>query len=199
MRARTIHATAWHIALSVLVFALAWGCGSESDPSEESPSLPRPSAPTVAPPTLDGPAGLIPAFPALPNFRFPVAMLQPPGEPGRWVLLEQEGRVRAFPNRADAGAADTLLDLSARIIGPKHDWESGLLGIAFHPAFPRTPDVFLFYVAHSAASPVGARSVLSRFRMDADGGRIDATSERVLLEIEAGPLLVQRRIPRVWA
>lgn len=176
------HANQGWAVLGCALFLLA--CGDEAVAPAAPEARGRPSAPVAPPPPPEGPAGLIPAFPELPDLRFPVAMVLDPDDASRWIVLEQEGRVRAFPNRGDARALETLLDLSPRVLGPKHDWESGLLGIAFHPDFARTRAVFLFYVTPSKAQSEGGRSVLARFRVDDDGRRIDPASERVLLEIE---------------
>jgi glucose/arabinose dehydrogenase len=86
----------------------------------------------------------------------PVSLQQAPGDGTRWFVVEQAGTIRAFAN--DDGATGTLefLDISARVIS---GGESGLLGLAFHPDFPNTPEVL-------------------------DGGQtLDAASEQVILTV----------------
>lgn len=55
-------------------------------------------------------------------------------------------------------------------------WERGLVGLALHPDFPRTPHLFVLYIS---ANPF-LRHVLSRFTVEGD--TTVAGSERVLLE-----------------
>jgi glucose/arabinose dehydrogenase len=69
--------------------------------------------------------------------------------------------------------AEPALDLTGRL---DDFWERGLLGLAFHPDFPRTPHLFVLYVARQPYT----HHVLSRFTMLGD--RADPASELVLLE-----------------
>jgi glucose/arabinose dehydrogenase len=128
------------------------------------------------------------AFPEL-NFDQPVAMLQAPGEPDRWYLLEQTGRVRSFANRRDADEAPVVLDLSRRLAGPEIYAELGLLGIAFHPGWSSNRHLYLFYTSGvpvevpEAGRVQGLYSRLSRFTLES-GGAIDPRSEQSLLVLE---------------
>jgi glucose/arabinose dehydrogenase len=90
---------------------------------------------------------------------------------GRLFILEQEGRVRVVADGALASAP--FLDIRDRV---RSGGERGLLGLAFHPAFPDDGRVFVSYTGKDGGS------VLSVFQV-ADG-RADEASEEVLLEVE---------------
>jgi len=113
-------------------------------------------------------------FPSL-TFSSPVAMLQAPGNSTRWFVVEQAGRVLDFDNPAGTGL-HTFVDITGRVAS---GGEMGLLGMAFHPAFPATPKVYLSYTNTSA----GLVSRISEFTSDAGGLTLDPDSERVLLVV----------------
>src|SRR5262245_13900267 len=114
-------------------------------------------------------------FPAL-MFTHPVALLQAPADGTRWFVVEQGGRVRVFANTPAVAVFDTFVDISARVTA---GGEMGLLGMAFHPAFPANPRVYLNY---TNASVAGRFSRVSEFRLGLDGN-LDPASERLLLSI----------------
>ena len=63
-----------------------------------------------------------------------------------FVLEKNTGRVRRVTNGVDQGV---VLDLAVNFFN-----ERGLLGIALHPDFPSTPEVFLFFTCRTATSPI---------------------------------------------
>ena len=147
------------IAAAVLLLA-AWSAGSRDAPAPQ------------APPVL----GVERVFPNL-GFTAPVAMLQAPGDSSRWFVVEQAGHVRVFANNARVPASGDFVDISGRVAS---GGEMGLLGMAFHPAFPANPRVYLSYTNTTA----GRVSRISEFT-SADGGlTLDASSERMLLVID---------------
>ena len=90
----------------------------------------------------------------------PVALLQAPGDPSRWFVIEQQGIVRVFPNMANVTNNDVsvFIDISARVVS---GGERGLLGMAFHPNFGNGNfDVFLSYTRNNG----GPESAITRFR-----------------------------------
>ncbi len=89
---------------------------------------------------------------------------------GRILIADQNGPLRVW--KKGALLATPALDLSARI---DVWWERGLIGVTLHPDFPRTPHVFLLYVAKAPY----AHHVLSRFTLTGD--TIDPASENILL------------------
>lgn len=101
-------------------------------------------------------------FTALPAFTNPTAMRQAPGDSTRWFVAEKSGVIRVFANNASSSSASTFLDIRAIVASAG---EGGLLGFAFHPGFPATPEV---YVSYTGGSPF--RSFVSRF-FSTDGGQ----------------------------
>ncbi len=133
------------------------------------------------PPVVDLPAppvtlGVQPAFPNLVPFQRPVAMLQAPNDGSRWFVVEQGGIVRVFNNDPSVATSSVFVDITARVnsVG-----EMGLLGMAFHPAFPLNPRVYLSYTSLSLSERV---SHISEFTLDVDGN-LDPGSERQVLVI----------------
>jgi glucose/arabinose dehydrogenase len=124
------------------------------------------AAPAVAPTSATAPAALAGAALA-------------PSTPRRHALAEQHGVVHVFAVDAAgaAGAPSVLLDLAARTsrIGN----EEGLLGLAFDPEYAANGRLFVHYSLRGAQ-----RGRLSEFRLVPGAARIEATSERVLAEIE---------------
>ncbi len=142
----------------------------------------RPSNPTclaTARPTSGGGVQAVRAFPGL-AFSSPVLLLQAPGDAARWFVVEQGGTVRTFANDESAATSSVFVDVRARVTA---GGELGLLGMAFHPGWPATREVFLSYTAPAAgAKPL--RSVVSRFGTLGGGlAELDLASEQVLLEV----------------
>jgi len=113
-------------------------------------------------------------LPALPLVR-PIQTLQRPGDPKNLYIVEQPGRILiADPSDAATKEAKVFLDIRE----PVHDQgnEEGLLSVAFHPQWPEKRELYCYY---TAAKP--RRSVLSRFKVAADGMTADPASEEILL------------------
>ncbi|MFO0585575.1 MAG: PQQ-dependent sugar dehydrogenase [Anaeromyxobacter sp.] len=142
----------------------------------------RPANPScVAParPTSGTGVQLARVFPNL-QFSSPIAMLQAPGDTSRWFVVEQGGTVQTFAS-ADATSVKTpFVDVTDRLTA---GGELGLLAMAFHPAWPATKEVFLYYTA-PAAGGKPLRSVLSRFTTVGGGtAALDPASEQIVLEV----------------
>jgi glucose/arabinose dehydrogenase len=130
-----------------------------------------------------------PAFPHV-TFRNPVVMEPEPGT-DRLFIGELEGTIQAISSR-DPGTREktTVLDLTRQTQG---GFDSGLLGLAFHPEYGRTdsPNRDYVYVFYSwAPNPVMVGrphhetvtwSRVSRFTMDRASGRLRPESEQVLI------------------
>ena len=115
-------------------------------------------------------------YPALANFANPLLMLQAPGNGSTWYVVEQPGRVLAFDNRTSVSTTRVFIDIVQRV---RSGGEMGLLGMAFHPAFPSDPRVYLSYTHDSG----GLLSRLSEFRTRDGGLTLDPASEVVLLSV----------------
>jgi putative heme-binding domain-containing protein len=88
---------------------------------------------------------------------------------GRIFVCEQTGRLRVIKNGKLLAEPFVTLPVDAT-------WERGLIGVTVSPDFPKTPHVFVCYVA---AKPY-PHHVVSRFT--ARGDVAESGSERVLLE-----------------
>ncbi len=143
---------------------------------DNRPANPTCVAPATPPPTNAGVATQR-AFPRL-TFAAPLMLLQPPGEPGRVVVMERAGRIVAFPNDPDAGPSEVtpLLDITTRV---NTTGEGGLLGLAFHPQWPARAELYVSYTTANDGGPF--RSVISRFRLQGTGPRFEPASEEPLL------------------
>jgi len=172
------------------VFVTAWlaACGGGSD----SPNPPPPQPPPPPPPSSgldsrpdnatcvagDRPSqsvalGTERAFASLPPFTNPVLLLQAPNDASRWFVVEQRGVVRTFANQAGVASSTVFVDITARV---RSGGEQGLLGLAFHPDFPRDPRAYLSYT--NATN--GLVSRISEFRTRDGGATLDPASEQVL-------------------
>ncbi len=138
----------------------------------------------LAPPPSGGPPPATPAitttpaFTQLPAFDRPTAMLQAPGDESRWFVLEKNGVVRVFANDASVSTSSVFLDLSGVVNAAG---EGGLLGMAFHPGFPATPEVFVSYTRSGSGTPLV--SYVSRFYSMDGGLTADATVEDIILTL----------------
>ncbi|HEX6260807.1 MAG TPA: PQQ-dependent sugar dehydrogenase [Woeseiaceae bacterium] len=156
---------------AVLLFSAISACG---DGSVSFNPLPPDEPPPDEPP----PVAVIPAFTQL-AFEQPLAMMQAPGEPSRWFVVEKAGVVWEFPDDADATLNEVIqfVDLTDRVDSSPR--EGGLLGMAFHPGFDSNGEVFVFYTR----SVTELESVVSRFTVDQSSGALDESSEEVLLTV----------------
>jgi putative heme-binding domain-containing protein len=129
------------------------------------------------------------AFPSL-KFTSPVDMAFAPGS-DRIFVAEQGGKVRSFVPAADVTTTDLAIDLRQTVTNwkavPRSTGFDSLLGIAFHPRFAENHYVYLCYTLafpKRPLEPVGTR--VSRFTMVGEPPRIDPTSEKQLLQWQAG-------------
>jgi aldose sugar dehydrogenase len=105
--------------------------------------------------------------------------------PGDFLVLEKNtGRVVRVTNGVAQGA---VLDLGVNFAS-----ERGLLGIALHPDFPATPQVFLFWTARSTAAP--ADSFVPDERVGLESNMFAPDTEDVLMV----PLLGNRVDRFTW-
>jgi uncharacterized repeat protein (TIGR03806 family) len=159
------------VAASLLLLsACGGGGGGGSDLTSAVSGLDsRPDNPAcVAPPLAAGTGAYAAedAFPAAPDFNFPVKLLQAPGDPDRWFVLEKPGQVRVFSVTDPANVA-TFLDVDDGANdnvtgGTSYGDERGLLGMAFHPNFPTVPEVYIYYTGGGGS----LESRVSRFILD---------------------------------
>jgi glucose/arabinose dehydrogenase len=116
---------------------------------------------------------LVEAFPGL-SFTQPVALIQAPGDDQRWYLVEKGGTIFTFTAEDQTAV---FADLTGQVDASQ--FESGLLGMAFHPDFGDNRQVFLSYTAPGAPLV----SHISRFLVTADGTTLEPGSEEVILTL----------------
>lgn len=132
----------------------------------------------------------VPAFPNV-TFRNPVVLEAEPGT-DRLFVGELEGLLVAIAGRDPATSRrEVVLDLTRQTQG---GFDSGLLGLAFHPEYgrdgsPNRDFVYLFYSYHPQPVMVGRPepetvtwSRVARFTMDRATGKLRPESEQVLID-----------------
>ena len=169
----------------MVAFLLA-ACGAGPSPAGPTPPIVTPSAAAATPATPPAPAP--PPAPATPPAPGAAVALELMAEglasplfaahagdgSGRLFVLEQAGRVRVV--RDGRLLPVPFLDIAGRV---SSGGERGLLGLAFAPTFAVDGRFFVDYT-----DPDGD-TVVSEFRAaDPAADRADATSERVLLQID---------------
>ena len=121
------------------------------------------------------------------SFRKPTSMVQDPSDPTRFYVTEKEGLIKTITT-ATGAAPVVFADLSAKIAF--NGAEPGINGIAFHPSFPTTNEVYVAYDGHNPqAKPplVDFEWTLSRFKTKAGPGGVavlDTASEEILIRID---------------
>ena len=147
---------------------LAAACGGSSGDGPSVAPPPPPSPPPAAPDI-----SLTQVFPQV-ALSQPLVLLQAPGDPSRWFVAERAGVIRVFDNDPATNSTDVFLDIGSQVstLG-----EGGLLGMAFHPSFPGTPEVYVSYTAPGSQ----LISVISRFRSDDGGTTLNPDSEEPLM------------------
>lgn len=153
-------------------------CGGGGSTAPTQPPAPPPPPP---PPPPQAPAVALQAVFTQLSFSQPVALKQAPADSSRWFVVEQAGIVRVFANDQSAASSSVFIDISDRVDSGFS--ESGLLGMAFHPSFPGTPEVFLSYTRTGSGPGNPLISYVSRF-VTVDGGLTLAPgTEEILLTV----------------
>jgi uncharacterized repeat protein (TIGR03806 family) len=132
----------------------------------------------IAPPrpTLDAQVATVDAYPSAPAFTEPTKIIQAPGDGSRWFVLEKGGLIRTF-SVSNPAAVTNWLDFRSKV---RTDSEGGMLGLAFHPNYPATPEVYVSYTGSPATAMV---SKISRVILDNVTTPANIT-EQVLLQVD---------------
>ncbi|HNP34283.1 MAG TPA: PQQ-dependent sugar dehydrogenase [Woeseiaceae bacterium] len=136
----------------------------------------------VAParPTANSLVSVSDPYPSLPDLVQPTKILLEPVAAGRWFVLQKSGQIVSFAT-SNPGSVSNYMDLTTSH-SIRTNSEGGLLGMAFHPDYPATPEIFLSYtIEHSGPS---MRSVLSRMVLDDVNNPGAGTTEQVILEVD---------------
>ncbi|GAB4580913.1 MAG: hypothetical protein Fur0022_36570 [Anaerolineales bacterium] len=111
---------------------------------------------------------------------FPTAIIDPEDGSGRLFIVEEKGVIRIMQD--GKLQPEPFIDLRDRVIQESENYEQGLLGLAFHPAFAENGYFYVFYADYQE------NSVISRFQVTADGQYGDLESEfRLLGILKPGP------------
>ena len=108
------------------------------------------------------------------GLRQPVDMAQDPTNDARFLVVEKAGTVRAIE---DGALVDGAVFEVNRDNFTDRNWEQGLLGIAFDPAYADNRRVYFNYTGNRGTTHI------SRYTAS-DDGTIDATTEEILLTYE---------------
>jgi uncharacterized repeat protein (TIGR03806 family) len=169
------------LAAGVAALILAQGCNSSGDGDDPADPGPFGLTQRVTVQGLTFPIGLPRPhaletrrrFPRL-TFTEPVFITAVPDGRNLLCVVERRGRLRFFANDDAAASAALFLDITDRV---DDSGEGGLLGLAFHPGYPATRSLYVYY---TAGNPF--RSRVSRFERTDDPDLADPASEEVLLE-----------------
>ncbi len=110
--------------------------------------------------------------------RQPVFLTHAGDGSGRLFALERAGLVQVFGVDAQGRISSAQFFLVIRDRVNSSAQESGLLGLAFHPDYANNGRFYVYYTYGAFASRI------SEFRVSVDANWADASSERVLLQIE---------------
>ncbi|MFB6264029.1 MAG: sorbosone dehydrogenase family protein [Bradymonadaceae bacterium] len=152
---------------------------------EDGPAVGLDRRPTndscVAPPrpTRNTDVRLTRAYPNL-SFNQPLRMVQPPADGAdAWFVVEQPGEIYRFPDAQSVQNAELFADLTGRVDDSGN--EMGLLGLAFHPDWPRKK---LLYMNYTTSQTGTRKSRISEFRVKSDRSGLVPGSEKILLSLQ---------------
>jgi glucose/arabinose dehydrogenase len=182
--ARHARSAASLVWLALLLAACGPSSVTTTSPSPSTSAAVEPSAPATPPnPTQapsSAPGSIDPGSIALTrevvaaDLSDPVDIAVSPAGDGRIYVVEQIGRIRLV--EGGETVTQPFLDLRSRI---SSGGERGLLGMTFHPDFPRDPRIFVNY------TDLQGDTVVSEFGLvDGDEARADPDTERILLQID---------------
>jgi glucose/arabinose dehydrogenase len=118
---------------------------------------------------------LQPAFPNFPAWDQPLDIQDPMDGTDRLFVAERPGRIYVFQNDPAVAVRSLFLDIADSVTAT---WESGLLGLAFHPSYETNGEFFVVYVTRPPL-----RTVLARFHVDPGNPNAGdrSTEERLLV------------------
>ena len=126
---------------------------------------------------------LVEAFPNV-SFTKPVLLTFSPDQTNRVFVVEQNGKIRVFPNDpgVTAGQVQTFLDITNKLPGGVPPYgEYGLLGLAFHPDYAKNGTFFINYVTTQG----GIKTHISKYHVSQSNPNVaDAATETVVLEVD---------------
>ena len=106
-----------------------------------------------------------------------------PGQPNLLYAMDQSGVIYSLENRSDVTKSKLFFDIQAKV----NRWnegmganEQGLLGLAFHPNYPKNGQFFVCYTKKE-----NNHSIVARYeRSKKDSSVADIASEQIIMDIE---------------
>ncbi|HET6463842.1 MAG TPA: PQQ-dependent sugar dehydrogenase [Candidatus Krumholzibacteria bacterium] len=121
--------------------------------------------------------GLQEAFPNLPYFSTPTGLVDAMDGTGRLFVTEKNGYIHVFQNNRYVTTSTLFLDVSD---STANNFESGMLGLAFHPNYAQNG---YFYITYINKAKLPLKWVLARYHVSANPNVADPNSELRLIEI----------------
>jgi len=119
-----------------------------------------------------------------PNPLRPIVLTHANDGSNRVFVATQHGVVHVFPNDQKATETKVFLDIQKKVQYDDKTNEEGFLGMAFHPKFKETGEVFVFYTPKAERTA----NVISRFRLSkTDPTKLDPESEEEVLRYKNRP------------
>lgn len=152
-------------------------------PGAEVDESPLPLVPKVAFPDLSWAGWKAESDDGKPVPLRPIVLTHAGDGSNRVFVATEQGVIHVFPNDQKAPKTTVFLDLQDRVRYRDDMNEEGFLGMAFHPRYKQTGEIFVFYTAKTAKHP--HTNIVSRFRVRRDNPeQVDPASEEVLLRVE---------------
>jgi glucose/arabinose dehydrogenase len=123
-----------------------------------------------------------------PNHLRPIVLTHAGDGSNRVFVATQHGVLHVFANDPKAAETKIVLDIQDRVQYDDRTNEEGLLGVAFHPRFKETGEVFIYYTPKRNKPGEEMANVVSRFRLDkTDPSKLDPASEEQILRYSKRP------------
>lgn len=124
------------------------------------------------------------AFPNL-SFTSPVGIHHAGDGSDRIFVVEQEGRIKVFPNDENATNSSTFLDIRSIVDQDGGYTEEGLLGLAFHPNYSQNGYFYVHYTDHLNGNLNLPRNILARYAVNPNNpNQANPNSEEVIMIID---------------
>ena len=135
-------------------------------------------------PSASGASSKVKLSPILAGYDRPLLITNAGGRSRVIFIVEQSGKIKRATFRNGAWKKlGVFLDLGGKVIDPDQPGlnEHGLLGLAFHPGYPRNGLLYVFYTRKGAGP--GGQAVVAEYRR-MDPRQADPASERILMAID---------------
>ncbi len=117
------------------------------------------------------------------RLRSATEILQSPDNDDRWYVLEQRGTI-VWVDAATQASPVPWLDFQSAVKATEANGDGRMLGMTFHPDWPATPQVFVYYTG----APTGLfQSVVVRVTLDDIDNPLNPLIETVFTYPQSGP------------